>query len=322
MPFITDPLEPRYAHAEDGDSTPDEMSQFEPCECGSNNPDCPECHGTGLKRHTVDVNIEGLDNLSPERLEAVRGIIRSEHENINDAMRRTQDSAERMSGGVRDNMQTVQEVNALLKGIQKSKEDRGHIHGPQCSHDGAPDHGGYSRLTAQDEHQPFGYKGMEEHEQLHRKVRDMNERIENPMAQEEVDAQYKGNPAWLDRSHLGSWNKRYAAEGFNPFHWGQVVGSHGSDDLYWKLHVPLKSGVRYLSTHFNPNTLDKGSTSIAFPNSDAGVIDRSDESNSGIVDRKNSHQEARRAHAEILRDFILHHNGELRTADEYDSVQH
>jgi len=153
------------------------------------------CKGTGAVPKKLNNSIEGLDNLSPERLEAVRDIIRSEQENINDAMRRTQDSAERMSGGVRDNMQTLDEVNALLNGIQKSKEDRGHIHGPQCSHDGAPDHGGYSRITPQDEL-----------EQLHR----MYERPEMP--QEEVDAQYKGNPAWLDRSHLGSWNKRYTNE--------------------------------------------------------------------------------------------------------------
>jgi hypothetical protein len=32
----------------------------------------------------------------------------------------------------------------------------------------------------------------------------MKKRIEQPMAQEEVDKQYNGNPAWLDRSRLGS----------------------------------------------------------------------------------------------------------------------
>jgi len=141
MPFIPDPLAPRYAHA-----TPGEMNEFEPCDCGSNNLDCPKCRGTGVIPHQFDLKIEGLDSPSSNHLDDISRItrsIRENHEIISDVVSKLQERVERM-----------------------------------------------------------------------RDVNDMDERIKKPMAQEEVDAQYRGTPEWLEknRSHLGSWDKRYANE--------------------------------------------------------------------------------------------------------------
>jgi hypothetical protein len=219
MPFIPDHLQFRYAHLEDGDPTPGEMNQFEPCDHQSNDPNCPKCHGTGVKPHKIDLNIEGLDNPSSKSIDALTNGIRSDYEDFFDAMSRLEDHAKGMYNPFRNSTGIFDAYNKILRNIQDNRntsnrgEDRGHIHGPQCSHDGVPDHGGFSRLVHQDEQRPYGYKGIEEHKQLHRQVLDMDKRIEQPMAQEEVDKQYNGNPAWLDRSRLGSWSKRYTDEG-------------------------------------------------------------------------------------------------------------
>jgi len=170
MPFIPDPLEPRYAHIADGDPTPEElglefsdpmfhvMNQFEPCDCKSNNPDCPDCGGTGIRRHLTETNIEALRSLHPDRLRALQDALEG--------------------------------INGILE--QLHGHDEGHIHGPQCSHD----------TLHEEDHQPFGYRGQGFTVEMQKQMRDLSERP--TMSQEEVDSHYKGNPAWLDRSKLGA----------------------------------------------------------------------------------------------------------------------
>ena len=271
-------------------------------------------HSLGnVKMAAIKIAEDNPEGVSKENLEEVK----DNNQKINDSIKDVSDRAR----GIADQSRNYLDIPIGLSDF-KSLVDKAGTENDKKTKANYEEIGKMLQPKNTEDAQPFGYKGRDFTVEMQKQVRGLTPRPVLP--QEEVDAQYNGNPAWLDRSHLGSWNKRYAAEGFNPFHWGQVINNYGSDHLYWKLHVPLKSGVRYLSTHFRPNSYSGGnrSMSIALPNSDEGIIDRTDKSNKGIVDIGHDHNDPSRAHAEMLRAFILHHNGALRTADEYDRIQH
>ena len=159
-------------------------------------------HSLGnVKMASIKIAEDNPEGVSKENLEDMK----DDAQRVNDSIKNVSDRVKGIADRAHEQVDALRDITDIKKQIDNVSAEN-----DKKTKTNIEEIGKMLNRNKPEDAQPFGYEGRDFTVEMQKQVRDLNPRPVLP--QEEVDKQYNGNAQWLDRSHLGSWDKRFDQE--------------------------------------------------------------------------------------------------------------